>query len=58
VLRAHHPRLICEVGQSSAAEVRDLLVKSGYILYDGDQPAGQRPPVREAPFNTLALSTS
>jgi len=58
VLHAHHPRLICEVGQARAAEVRDLLVKSGYILYDGDQPAGRRPPVREAPFNTLALSTS
>jgi FkbM family methyltransferase len=57
VLRAHHPRLICEVGQDSAAEVRDLLVKSGYTLYDGDEPASQRSPVHEAPFNTVALST-
>jgi hypothetical protein len=55
MLRAHHPRLICEVGQDHAAAVHDLLVRSGYTVYDGDQPADRRSPLSTAPYNTVAL---
>ena len=55
VLRAH-PRIICEVAGENAVAVRDLLGESGYTLYDGELPVGQRLPVREAPPNTLAIS--
>ena len=58
VLLAHHPRLICEVSQQHATEVGAMLVEAGYTLFDGDQPPGERLPLQEAPFNTLALSTA
>ena len=54
VLRAH-PRIICEVAKENAAAVSDLLARSGYTLYDGEQPASQRLPASEAPPNTLAI---
>ncbi len=54
VLRAH-PRIICEVAKENAATVSNLLARSGYTLYDGEQPASQRLPASEAPPNTLAI---
>jgi FkbM family methyltransferase len=54
VLRAH-PRIICEVAKENAAAVSNLLARSGYTLYDGEQPASQRLPTSEAPPNTLAI---
>lgn len=50
-----HPRIICEVAKENAATVGDLLVNSGYTLYDGDRPANGRRPIDEAPANTLAI---
>ena len=55
VLRAH-PRIICEVAKENAMAVRDLLIGSGYTLYNGELAADRRHPTAEAPFNTLAIS--
>jgi FkbM family methyltransferase len=55
VLQTHHPRVLCEVGQNNAATVYDLLARSGYIVYNGDEPVARRTPLSAAPYNTLAL---
>lgn len=55
VLRGR-PRVICEVAADNAVAVRDLLTGAGYTLYDGEQAAGQRSPIGDAPPNTLAIS--
>jgi FkbM family methyltransferase len=54
VLR-RRPRIVCETTARNAASVRDLLAPFGYVLYDADQPAGERRPVRLPTMNTLAL---
>jgi hypothetical protein len=48
--------IICEVAAHNSAAVRDLLTAHGYVLCDGDRPAGERVPVTDAPPNTLAVS--
>lgn len=50
--------VICEVSAENSATVRDVLADHGYVLYDGDLPAGERVPVTHAPFNTLAVRSS
>jgi FkbM family methyltransferase len=50
--------IICEVAARNATAVRDLLDAHGYVLYDGDRPAGERVPVADAPPNTLAVRES
>jgi FkbM family methyltransferase len=47
--------IICEVAARNAAAVRDVLSASGYSLYDGDLPPGERRPVADAPPNTLGV---
>jgi len=50
-----HPRIICEVASENAVTVGDLLVNSGYTLYDGERPASRRRPMDQASANTLAI---
>jgi FkbM family methyltransferase len=52
------PTIICEVAARNAVAVRGLLAPHGYRCYDGDQPAGQRVPLTNAPPNTLAAAHS
>jgi FkbM family methyltransferase len=49
------PSIICEVAARNAEAVSGLLTPHGYLCYDGDQPAGQRVPLTNAPPNTLAV---
>lgn len=50
-----HPTIICEVAGAHAEPLGALLRSHGYTIYDGDQLAPQRMPLRAAPPNTLAI---
>jgi hypothetical protein len=51
----HAAAIICEVAADNAGTVRVMLTAHGYTLYDGDLPSGERLPVPDAPYNTLAV---
>ena len=53
-----HPTIICEVADSNAIAVQELLASYGYTLYDGEEPASRRAPSATAPPNTLAIRHS
>ncbi|MEK7994843.1 MAG: FkbM family methyltransferase [Planctomycetota bacterium] len=56
--RADRPKVLCEVCPQNSASVVRLLHECGYVLYDAAVPAGSRPPVSQASWNTLALPRS
>lgn len=55
ILARRRTTLLCEVGAASAAPVARLLAAAGYTLYDASLPPGERRPVTEPPWNTLAV---
>ena len=55
LLRQRRPRIYCEVTDRNVPQVTALLTSLGYNLFDGDDAAASRQPVRMATFNTIAI---
>jgi FkbM family methyltransferase len=54
---AKSPMIICEVAESNASNIADMLTSHGYRFYDGELSSRHRSPLREAaPPTTIAIS--
>ena len=57
VLKEIRLAIICEVAKKTAAQMTALLIESGYVLFDGEQPLSRQARAERTPWNTIAIPT-